>query len=103
MTPGVIIPDRAEFVDALRQLRRGRVLVRAVQEAERCVLDGAMLYTAYTPLSQYGLLEEVKGPDERSQVYCYRLSARGREFADEACACWARQSLLQRLAVRLTG
>jgi hypothetical protein len=103
MTPGVIIPDRAEFIDALHQLRRGRVLVRAAEEAERCVLDGAMLYTAFTPLSQYGLLEEFKGPSELSRVYCYRLSARGREFADEACASWARQPLLKRLAVRLTG
>jgi hypothetical protein len=101
--PDVIIPDRAEFIDALHQLRRGRTLVRAPDDTQRCVLDGAVLYTAYAPLAAYGLLEEVRKPSEVSRLHCYRLSARGRAFADRACSEWKRRPLLQRLAVRLTG
>jgi hypothetical protein len=101
--PDVIIPDRGEFIDALLQLRRGRTLVRAVDDERRCVLDGTMLYTAFAPLSAYGLLEEVRRPTELSRVHCYRLSARGRAFADRACTEWRRRPLLHRLAVRLMG
>jgi hypothetical protein len=103
MSSDVIIPDRAEFIDALQQLRRGRVLVRAADDPERCVLDGTMLYTAFPPLAAYGLLEEVRRPSEHARVHCYRLNERGRDFADRACETWRRRPLLQRLAVRLTG
>jgi hypothetical protein len=103
VTPSVIIPDRAEFIDALQQLRQGRMLMRSPEDAVRCMLDGAMLYTAYTPMWLYGLLEECKHPTELTRVHCYRLSARGREFAEKACTWWARLPLLTRLVVRLTG
>lgn len=99
----VLIPDRGEFIDALQQLRRGRTLVRAPDDLKRCIVDGHMLYTVWEPLSNFGLLEEVRPPDALSKMHCYRLSARGREFAERACADWKRRPLLQRLAVRLTG
>lgn len=103
MPAEVIIPDRGEFVDALRLLRRGRVLVRVAEVDNRCVLDGCIVYTAYQPLARYRLIDEFKNPDGFPSVRYYRLSARGREFADRACETWRRRPLLQRLAVRLTG
>jgi hypothetical protein len=103
MAADVIIPDRGEFIDALRQLRRGRVLVRAADTEDRCLLDGSFVYTAYQPLAQYRLIDEFSNPEGFPNVHYYRLSPRGREFADRACDSWRRQPLLRRLAVRLTG
>jgi hypothetical protein len=103
MPADTIIPDRAEFIDALRQLRRGRVLVRAKDTDSRCLLDGSFVYTAYRPLARYRLIDEFRNPKGFPNVHYYRLSQRGREFADRACETWRRRSLLQRLAVRLTG
>ncbi|MDP1648742.1 MAG: hypothetical protein Q8M01_11160 [Rubrivivax sp.] len=103
MAADVIIPDRGEFVDALRQLRRGRVLVRAADTDDRCLLDGSFVYSAYRPLARYGLIDEFPNPDGCPNVHYYRLNPRGREFADRAFATWRRQPLLRRLAVRLTG
>jgi len=34
-------------------------------------------------------------------MHCYRLSPRGRDFADRAVAEWKRQPLWRRLAMRL--
>lgn len=99
----VLIPDRAEFIDALQQLRRGRVLVRAADTDDRCLLDGSFVYTAHRPLLRYGLVEEFRNPDGFPNVHYYRLNPRGREFAERAWAAWRRQPLLQRLAVRLAG
>jgi hypothetical protein len=103
MAADVIIPDRGEFIDALRQLRRGRVLVRAADTEDRCLLDGSFVYTAYQPLARYALIDEFSNPDGFPNVHYYRLSPCGRAFADRACATWRRQPLLRRLAVRLTG
>jgi len=103
MPAEMIIADRAEFIDALRQLRRGRVLVRAKDTDSRCLLDGSFVYTAYQPLARYRLIDEFKNPQGFPNVHYYRLSQRGREFADRACETWRRRPLLQRLAVRLTG
>lgn len=98
-----IIPDRAEFVDALRLLRRGHILVRAGADPGGCVLDGAVVYHSYPTLVSYGLIDEFHNPRGFPHASYYRISARGREFADRACAAWQQQPLLQRLAVRLTG
>jgi len=103
MPADVIIPDRAEFIDALRQLRRGRVLVRAADTDARCLLDGCFVYTAYRTLARYRLIDEFENPQGFPNVHYYRLSPRGQEFADRACDTWRRRPLLQRLAVRLTG
>jgi DNA-binding MarR family transcriptional regulator len=102
-TPQPIIADRAEFIDALMQLRRGRVLVRPSDCDERCLLDGSLLYTAYKPLADYELIGEYPNPDGFEHARYYRLTPRGREFADQACQAWRQRPLLQRLAVRLMG
>jgi DNA-binding MarR family transcriptional regulator len=102
-TPQPIIADRAEFIDALMHLRRGRVLVRPSDSDERCLLDGSMLYTAYKPLADYELIDEYPNPDGFEHARYYRLTPRGREFADQACQAWRQRPLLQRLAVRLMG
>ena len=98
-----IIPDRGEFIDVLKHMRRGSLLVQAARDDPRCVLDGSMYYTVLPPLQRYGLLQEVKQPDADTRMHCYRLSPRGRAFADRACEQWQRTPLLQRLAVRLAG
>jgi hypothetical protein len=101
--PDVIIADRAEFIDALQRLRKGQILVQPVDSDERCVLDGCLLYTAYRPLASYQLIEEFKNREGFPHARYYRLSARGRAFAERACASWRQRPLLERLAVRLTG
>lgn len=98
-----IIPDRAEFVDVLRLMRRGKVLVRAGDSSHGCLLDGGVVYHSFEPLSRYGLLDEVPVDPKQTAARCYRLSPRGRAFADRACEHWRRQPLLKRLAVRLAG
>jgi hypothetical protein len=104
MPATTIIPDRGEFIDALKQLRRGRLLVHSDDGGdERCVIEGSVLYTAFRPLQHYGLLDELPAPRGRSRLHCFRLSPRGRDFADRACAQWRRRPWLERLAVRLTG
>lgn len=102
-TPPTLIADRAEFIDALMHLRCGRVLVRPSDSDHRCLLDGSLLYTAYKPLVDFGLIGEYPNPDGFKHARYYRLTPRGREFADQACQAWRRKPLLQRLAVRLMG
>jgi hypothetical protein len=103
MAASTIIPDRGEFIDALHVLRRGHVLVRVSDLSGGCMLDGAPLYTAHRTLLRYGLLSEFANPQGFPSVKYYRLSERGRDFADRACDAWSRRPLLERLAVRLTG
>jgi hypothetical protein len=98
-----IIPDRGEFIDALRVLRKGRVLVQVSDISGGCMLDGAPLYSAHRTLLDYGLIREFHNPQGFPSVRYYRLSERGRDFADRACESWRRRPLLQRLAVRLAG
>jgi len=98
-----IIPDRAEFVDALRLLRRGHILVRASNEPGGCLLDGGIVYHSYPTLLQYGLIDEFRNPRGFPHARYYRISERGRDFADRACQAWQQRPLLQRVAVRLTG
>jgi hypothetical protein len=98
-----IIADRAEFVGVLSRMRLGLTLVRPGDETGPCVLDGALVRHAYTPLADYGLIDEVPQPAHLPHAHCYRLSERGREFADRAWASWRQRPLWQRLVVQLTG
>jgi hypothetical protein len=103
MSAHPIIPDRGEFIDALHALRKGRVLVRVSDISGGCTLDGAPLYSAHRALLAYDLVREFDNPQGFSSVRYYRLSERGRDFAERACESWRRRPLLQRLAVRLAG
>lgn len=103
MAQDVIIADRGEFVDVLRSMRRGHVLVRAGEGAASAVLDGGVIYHSLDPLLRYGLVDEFDNPAGFEGARYYRLSPRGREFAERACAAWQRQPVLTRLAVRLAG
>jgi hypothetical protein len=98
-----IIPDRAEFVDALDRLRRGHVLVKVGDSAGSCVLDGGIVWRSYEPLVRYGLIDAYENPEGFRHVRYYRLSARGQTFAEQACRAWRSRPLWQRLAVRLAG
>lgn len=103
MEARTLIADRAEFVDALHLLRKGHVLVRVSDHAGGCVLDGGPLYHSYEPLKKYGLIDEFHNPHGFPNASYYRLTPRGRAFAERACAEWRRRPVWQRLAVRLTG
>jgi hypothetical protein len=103
MAASCIIPDRGEFIDALRRLRRGHVMVKVGDFSGGCVLDGAPVYTAHRALLEYGLLSEFDNPHGFAHVRYYRLSEHGRAFAERACAQWRQRPLLERLATRLTG
>lgn len=103
MPASPIIADRAEFIDALSVLRRGHVLVGVSPLSGGFVLDGAPLYSAHKPLLEYGLVSEFDNPRGFAHVRYYRLSERGRDFAERACQSWRERPLLQRLAVRLAG
>lgn len=98
-----IIADRAEFVDVLRSLRAGRVLVQHGESVGSCLLDGAMVISSFEPLSRFGLLDEIPQPPHLPHAHCYRLSPRGHAFARRVCHEWRRRPLWQRLVVRITG
>jgi len=98
------IADRGEFIDTLQRLRRGQVLVHADDEDdERCIVEGQMLYAVWRPLSRFGLLDELPRHPRDGRMHCYRLSPRGRDFADRSIAAWKARPLWQRLAMRLGG
>ena len=101
--PQPIIADRAEFVDALHLLRRGHLLVQSGEGTGSCVLGGAVVYHSVPTLLAYGLLDPVQERELPAQTRCYKLSPRGRHFADRAWTEWKRKPLLQRMAVRLMG
>jgi hypothetical protein len=98
-----IIPDRGEFIDVLRALRRGHVLVHAGQHAGGWVVDGGNVYSSYDPLLRYELVQEFANPDGFEHVHYFRLTPRGRAFADRAVAAWRQRPVLERLMVRLVG
>lgn len=101
--PQPIIADRAEFIDVLRMLRRGHVLVQPQDHPEAGLLSGAPVYHSVPTLLAYGLLDPVTPADRPPHTRCWRLSPRGRDFADRATREWRRKPLLQRVAVRLLG
>ena len=103
MSTPTIIPNRGEFIDALQALRKGRVMVRVSDISGGCTLDGAPVYSAHRTLIVYGLVREFENPHGFPSVRYYRLSERGRDFAERACENWRQRPLLQRLAVRLAG
>ena len=98
-----IIPDRGEFIDALRALRRGHVMVAVQDHAERCVIDGSMVYHSAPTLLRYGLVKPFDNPQGFPGSEYYRLSREGHDFAERALGSWRRRPLLERLAVRLAG
>lgn len=101
--PSPIIPDRAEFVEALRLLRRGHLMVNLGDGANTKAIGGGIVHHSAPALMQYGLVDEVDNPDGFPGVRYYRLSDRGREFADRAWAQWRSRPLLERAAIRLLG
>lgn len=101
--PQTIIADRAEFVDVLDLMRRGHLLVQNGDGDDCCVLSGARVVHSMPTLRAYGLIDPVRLPDQRPRTQCYRLSSRGRHFAERAWSEWKRKPLLQRMAVRLLG
>jgi hypothetical protein len=102
-----VIADRGEFIDVLNLLRSGRLLVRSDGDAGRCLTEGGFVYTAYETLDAYGLIEELPAPSGRDlgapHLHWYRLSSRGRGFAERACAEWKARPLWQRCWLRVTG
>jgi hypothetical protein len=103
MNAAPIIAHRGEFVDVLRALSRGHVLVRLNSHVGGCAIDGAPIYFSYPTLQHYGLIDEYENPEGFPAVHYYRLSTRGREFAQRVCAAWRSWPLLTRLATRLLG
>ena len=103
MRTETIIPDRGEFVDALRLLRKGHVLVYVGDICGGCVLDGGMIYRSHRPLLRYGLIREFDNPNGLPNTSYYRITERGREFTARALAAWRSRPVWQRLAMRLLG
>jgi hypothetical protein len=98
-----IITDRGEFVDALSALRKGHVLIRVYDRPGGCLLDGCPVYWSFRTLLDYGLIVEYDNPEGFEAVQYYRLTRRGRAFADKACSSWRSRPWIQRLVLRVTG
>jgi hypothetical protein len=103
MPTTAIIPDRGEFIDVLHALKRGHVLVNAGQHAGGWVVDGGTVYSSYDPLLRYELVQEYENPAGFEHVRYFRLTERGRDFAERAWQAWRQRPLVERLAVRLLG
>lgn len=103
MRPAPIIPDRGEFIDALRALSRGGVMVRVSTLAGGVAIDGRPVYHCAGTLVDYGLVQRFDNPEGFAGIEYYRLSGEGRAFAERALTTWRRRPLLERLAVRLAG
>ena len=97
------IADRGEFVDVLDAMSHGHVLVRLSESSNGCWLAGRNVWWSYEPLQAYGLIDEFDNPEGIKRVHYFRLNARGKDFAAQACAAWKRRPLLERLALRLIG
>lgn len=99
-----LIADRGEFIDALTRLRRGEVLVHALETLDhRCLIGGHLFYMSWKPLFDFGLLDKLPRRPRQGRVDCYRLSARGSAFADKVCMAWKQRPLWQRIGMRLVG
>ncbi|MGE0312214.1 MAG: hypothetical protein AB7P21_11425 [Lautropia sp.] len=98
-----IIPDRAEFIDALNSLNRGHVLVRTSDHALGCILDGAFVHHSFRTLVDYRLIAPYDNPFGFPGVEYYRITERGRRFAARAWAYWRSLPIWERLVVRLVG
>lgn len=102
-SPGPIIADRAEFIEALHQLLHGHVLVRVSADSWGCQLNGAPLRRSFGTLLRYGLIAPFHNPRGFAGVGYYRITEAGRTFARQALDCWRALPLWQRTLVRLTG
>lgn len=100
---GPAVADRGEFIDVLRALRRGHVLVHAGDHAGSWVVDGCAVYSSCDPLLRYELVREFENPEGFEHVHYFRLTERGRDFADRALTAWRERPLLERLMIRLVG
>lgn len=98
-----IIANRGEFVDALRALKRGHVLVQASESWGGCSIDGGAIGASFRTLADFALIDEYDNPHGFENIHYYRLNQRGREFAERAVQAWERRPLIERLAVRLLG
>jgi hypothetical protein len=98
-----IIADRAEFAEALHRLRRGHVMVRAGESAWGCCLDGAPVHHSFGTLRDYGLIETFDNREGFPGIEYWRITERGREFADRVWRTWRARRPLERLVVRFTG
>lgn len=103
MSNATIIPDRAEFVDALQALRKGHVLIKVSDGTGGCLLDGGTVYWSFEALRDYGLIAAFDNPDGFPNAEYFRITRAGREFADRACATWRQRPLLERVAIRMAG
>ena len=101
--PAPLIPDRAEFIDALHLLQRGHLMVNLGDGANTKAIGGGIVHHSADTLLQYGLVDEVDNPDGFPGVRYYRISPRGRAFADRAWAQWRSRKLWERALVRLVG
>lgn len=98
-----VIADRGEFIDVLRALRRGHVLVHAGDHAGGWVVDGCPVYSSHDPLLRYELVQEFENSEGFDHVHYFRLTPRGCDFAERAATAWRERPLLERLMVRLLG
>lgn len=98
-----IIADRAEFVDALRALRKGHVLIRVADGPGGCLLDGGTVYWSFDTLLEYGLIAPFDNPDGFPNAQYYRITKPGHDFAERACTTWRQRPLLERVAMRVAG
>ena len=64
---------------------------------------GAAARLSFRTLADYALIDEYDNPDGFEHIRYYRLSDRGREFAERAVQAWERRPLIERLAARLLG
>lgn len=98
-----ILADRAEFIDALCLLHRGHVLVHVGDSDHGWGIDGAVVRHSVDALRRFGLVEDYDNPEGFPGVRYYRLSERGRDFADQALAQWRSRPLWARALTRLLG
>ncbi len=90
-----------EFIDVLRSLLRGNVLVSADLGLECAVIDGNMVYYAFATLLKGGVIAEFKNTDGFENVKYFRLSTRGRWFAVNAVKIWDAKPWYERALLRL--
>ncbi len=98
-----IIADRAEFAEALHRLRRGYVMVRAGEVSSGCSIDGASVHHSFGTLRDYGLIEPFENRLGFPGIEYWRITERGRHFADRVWNHWRARPRLERMVVRLTG
>lgn len=98
-----LIADRAEFIDALKLLAKGHVMVHVGDSAHGIAIDGGRVRHSANALKRYGLVDEFDNPDGFPGVRYYRISDRGRHFAGRAVAAWRSRRLWERALVRLIG